>query len=293
MPSDSPGAPGSVRRAARLACLWVLAAMLAGCGMFGSRKPAPVVTPAQQSQQPPRFTEDGEPLSPYGNPDFYIVDGKVYHVLKSAEGFEERGIASWYGPDFHGKRTSSGEPYDMYQMTAAHKLLPLPTVVEVTNLANGRKAVLRVNDRGPFKDNRILDLSYAAALKLDIVGPGTAFVTVKALSRQRIGPQTVPPGELAAAVPPATLAVVPPRPAPPVQRMYLQIGAFSDRGNAERLQGRVAPQLNDNVRVFEDTAMGKRLFKVQVGPIDDVDHADRIASALDRIGLVDHHFVSN
>lgn len=289
MPGDRSRATGAACRAGRLACLCVLAALLAGCGMFGSRKPAPVVSPAAKTPAAPQFTEDGEPLSPYGNPDFYIVDGKVYHVLKSAEGFEERGIASWYGPDFHGKRTSSGEPYDMYQMTAAHKLLPLPTIVEVTNISNGRKAVLRVNDRGPFKDNRILDLSYAAALKLGIVGPGTAFVTVKALSRQRIGPQTVQPGELAATPPPAA----PPRPAPPVQRMYLQIGAFSDRGNAERLQGRVAPQLNDSVRVFEDTATGKRLFKVQVGPIEDVDHADRIASALDRIGLVEHHFVSN
>ena len=267
--------------------------MLGGCGMFAKHKAAPVIGRTGGTAGIPQFNEQGEPLSPYGNPDFYIVDGKVYHVMKSAEGFEERGIASWYGPDFHGKRTSSGEPYDMYQMTAAHKILPLPTFVEVTNLANGRKAVLRVNDRGPFKDNRIIDLSYAAAMKLDIVGPGTAFVTIKALPRQRIGPQTVQPGEIPVDAALPAVAAAPPKPVPSAPRMYLQIGAFVDRGNAERLQGRVAPQLHDAVRVFEDTVTGKHLFKVQVGPIEDVDHADRLASALDRIGLVEHHFVSN
>jgi rare lipoprotein A len=123
-----------------------------------------------------------EPLSPYGNPPEYQRDGVTYHVLKSAKGYDAEGIASWYGPEFQGKRTSSGEPYDMYAMTAAHKTLPLPTYVEVTNLENGRKVVVRVNDRGPFKKNRLIDLSYVAALKLGIVGSGTARVRVRALT---------------------------------------------------------------------------------------------------------------
>lgn len=115
----------------------------------------------------------------------YEVDGVTYHVMDSAANYVEEGIASWYGPDFQGKRTSSGETYDMYAMTAAHKTLPLPTYVEVTNLQNGEVVVVRVNDRGPFHPDRIIDLSYMAALKLGIVGSGTARVRVRALKPER------------------------------------------------------------------------------------------------------------
>src|SRR5690606_27721217 len=106
-----------------------------------------------------------EPRSARGNPASYEVFGKRYHVLASAAGYKERGVASWYGPDFHARSTSSGEPYDMYAMTAAHKTLPIPAYARVTNLANGRSVVVRINDRGPFIDNRIIDLSYTAAHK--------------------------------------------------------------------------------------------------------------------------------
>ena len=116
-----------------------------------------------------------------GNPESYEVDGREYRVLETSEGFRETGIASWYGRDFHGRRTSSGEPYDMYQMTAAHKALPLPTYVRVTNLENGRSVVLRVNDRGPFIEGRVIDVSYVAAQRLGMVGSGTARVEVVAL----------------------------------------------------------------------------------------------------------------
>ena len=111
-----------------------------------------------------------EARSRYGNPASYVVFGKTYHVMDDARarGFEQRGLASWYGTKFHGRRTSSGEPYDMYAMTAAHKELPLPTYVEVENLVNGRTVIVRVNDRGPFHEGRIIDLSYAAALKLGV-----------------------------------------------------------------------------------------------------------------------------
>lgn len=130
-----------------------------------------------------------EAPSRYGNPPSYVVFGKRYYTMKSAAGYRERGIASWYGTKFHGRRTSSGERYDMYRMTAAHKSLPLPTYVEVRNLGNGRTVVLRVNDRGPFHDGRVIDLSYAAALKLDIVRTGTGLVEVRALSPgERRGP---------------------------------------------------------------------------------------------------------
>jgi rare lipoprotein A len=122
-----------------------------------------------------------EPRSRYGNPPFYDVFGKRYYVLSSSVGYWERGVASWYGPGFHKVRTSTGEPYDMYGMTAAHKTLPLPAYVRVTNLQNGRSIVVRVNDRGPFVGNRIIDLSYTAAAKLDMLRNGTALVEVRAL----------------------------------------------------------------------------------------------------------------
>lgn len=122
-----------------------------------------------------------EPLSRYGNPEEYEVFGESYRVMDSSEGYVAEGLASWYGEEFQGRRTSSGEPFDMYLMTAAHRTLPIPTYVEVTNLENGRVAVVRVNDRGPFHSERIIDLSYVAARKLGIVGPGTAMVRVRAL----------------------------------------------------------------------------------------------------------------
>ena len=122
-----------------------------------------------------------EPHSANGNPDSYVEDGQRYWVIPNAKGYAERGLASWYGPNFHGNRTSSGEPYDMYKMTAAHKTLPLPTYLRVTNLENNRSIVVRVNDRGPFKKGRIIDLSYVAAAKLGIVGNGTATVEIHAL----------------------------------------------------------------------------------------------------------------
>lgn len=122
-----------------------------------------------------------EPRSANGNPDSYVEGGHRYWVIPNAKGYAERGLASWYGPNFHEKRTSSGEPYDMYKMTAAHKTLPLPTYLRVTNLENNRSVVVRVNDRGPFKKGRIIDLSYVAAAKLGIVGDGTATVEIHAL----------------------------------------------------------------------------------------------------------------
>ncbi|MGQ0592025.1 MAG: septal ring lytic transglycosylase RlpA family protein, partial [Gammaproteobacteria bacterium] len=157
------------------------------CLVFGGCGQAPVRDARDIATRPAsRVTPDAipraEPLSRYGNPESYEVFGQTYYPLKSSQGFVERGVASWYGPGFHRKRTSSGEPYDMYEMSAAHRVLPLPTYVEVTHLGSGRKAVVKVNDRGPFKDDRVLDLSYAAAHRLGIHGPGTAWVEVRALS---------------------------------------------------------------------------------------------------------------
>src|SRR5262249_50632770 len=123
-----------------------------------------------------------EPRSKRGNPPFYTVLGKRYTVLDNAEGFVERGVASWYGPTFHGVSTSIGEQYDMYAMSAAHKTLPLPAYARVTNLRNGKSCVVRINDRGPFVANRIIDLSYTAAAKLDMLKEGTTLVEVKVVT---------------------------------------------------------------------------------------------------------------
>jgi rare lipoprotein A len=161
--------------------------------------PPPATAPPAAADTAPR----AEPRSRHGNPPFYDVFGKRYYVLSSSASYLERGVASWYGPGFHKERTSTGEPYDMYGMTAAHKTLPLPAYVRVTNLQNGRSVVVRVNDRGPFVDNRIIDLSYTAASRLDMLRNGTAMVEVRALEF----PATTPaPGATLLAAGPATPA---------------------------------------------------------------------------------------
>jgi rare lipoprotein A len=123
-----------------------------------------------------------EPRSRYGNHSPYVVLGNTYHVMNTSEGYHEKGIASWYGSKFHGRRTSSGEPYDMYEATAAHKYLPLPTYAEVTNLDNGKKVIVKINDRGPFHEQRLIDMSYGAAVRLGMTATGTARVDVRAIS---------------------------------------------------------------------------------------------------------------
>ena len=157
--------------------------------------------PAPASQEVPDAVPRVEPRSRSGNPPFYDVFGKRYYVLSTNIGYVERGVASWYGPGFHKVRTSTGDTYDMYAMSAAHKTLPLPAYARVTNLQNGRSVVVRINDRGPFVGNRIIDLSYSAAVKLDMVRNGTAFVEVRS-----IDPSAMPaiPPTLTAGATPAT-----------------------------------------------------------------------------------------
>lgn len=180
----------NLRRKTNLSCFLAMA-LLAGC----AGKPAKPIPPSgpepdrypdaasvpSQAHDMPDAVPVAEPRSRYGNPKAYEVMGERYFVLDSAAGYRERGRASWYGTKFHGKRTSSGEPYDMYQMTAAHKTLPLPTYVRVTRKSNGKSVVVRVNDRGPFHTGRIIDLSYAAAARLDLLKEGSAEVEVEAL----------------------------------------------------------------------------------------------------------------
>jgi len=171
-----------VERAQRLTLAVSVAAIgLGGCTMIGSTELDRPRPPSEASGPEPRPRE--EPPSRAGNMVEYEQSGRTYRVLDSSYGYDERGIASWYGEQFHGRPTSSGEPFDMNQLSAAHRTLPLPSWVRVTNLANGRSVLLRVNDRGPFADpdRRILDVSYAAAVRLGMVGTGTASVRVQAV----------------------------------------------------------------------------------------------------------------
>jgi rare lipoprotein A len=215
-------------RALALPLCVTIAAGLTACfsapprGERPSAAPVPVQPPPAERPPSPESVPDMvpriEPRSRNGNPPFYDVMGKRYFVLSSGVGYVERGVASWYGPGFHKVRTSTGEPYDMYAMTAAHKTLPLPAYVRVTNLQNGRSIVVRVNDRGPFVGNRIIDLSYTAALKLDMLRNGTAMVEVRTLEPVAEGaPLTAglaAPSATALAAPSAAPPLTPPHAAP-------------------------------------------------------------------------------
>jgi len=178
------GGTRAPRRRAVLGGLGVLA--LSGCTLVGTTAaaaPSRTALPPAPSRPVPDVVPRAEPPSRSGNMLEYEQSGRWYRVLETSSGYDERGIASWYGEQFHGRPTSSGEPYDMYALTGAHRTLPIPSYVRVTNLANGLSVVLRLNDRGPFSDpdRRLIDLSYAAALRLDIVRTGTANVRVQAV----------------------------------------------------------------------------------------------------------------
>ena len=181
-----------------------------------------------------------EPRARYGNNSPYEVFGKKYYVLDSGRGYVQRGIASWYGSKFHGRRTSSGEPYDMHLATAAHKTLPLPSYAEVTNLDNGRKVIVKINDRGPFKDGRLIDLSYGAALRLGMIGTGTAPVEVRVIES---------PAETVVAQ-------------NPTDETWLQAGAFGRREGAEQLVKRLTSARLTPVSIHDED----RFYRVWLGP---------------------------
>ncbi len=220
-----------------------------------------------------------------GNPTSYVVFGKRYHVMTSSLGYKERGLASWYGSKFHGKRTSSGEPYDMHGMTAAHKTLPLPTYVKVTNLKNGREVILKVNDRGPFHDNRIIDLSHTAAVKLGIKGTGTGLVEVEAINPAQLETVTTSSKQL------------PEKEKPAVSNntdvsLYLQLGAFLSAQNAHQLKDQINSALSSTqTNVFPTLKNGQQFYRVRLGPISSAKQADSLAITLTEKGFVKHRIV--
>lgn len=192
------------------------------------------------------------PLSRYGNPATYHVDGQKYEVLTSAAGYHQRGIASWYGTKFHRKRTSSGEPYDMYALTAAHRTLPLPTYIRVKNLKNGREAIVKVNDRGPFHSGRIIDLSYGAAAKLGIFPQGTAPVEIEALTFKNQS-----------------------------AHYYIQAGSFGSNRLAAELKAKLSKSAMSPV--FIKTEKGR--FLVRIGPLANRQKAEQVKSKLVSLGV--------
>lgn len=193
-----------------------------------------------------------EPFSRYGNPNSYAVNGQTYNVLKSSGGYKIRGTASWYGTKFHSQRTSSGDKYDMYAMTAAHKTLPLPTYVRVRNLNNGKEAVVKVNDRGPFHSDRIIDLSFAAAAKLGVYPKGTAPVEIEALS---LGKH--------------------------IAHYYVQAGAYNSENLARALQTRLKKLTPSPVNVEKYA----NHYVVKVGPFANKKMSDNLRTRLASNGL--------
>jgi rare lipoprotein A len=272
----------------------LLIVLLTACA---ANAPRPSSSASVARSEPPPSGE--EPRSSRGNPPFYDVLGKRYHVLPTSAGYRERGVASWYGPDFHGLATSSGETYDMHAMTAAHTTLPIPTWVQVTNLTNGKHVIVKVNDRGPFVDNRIIDLSYAAAIALDMVRNGTARVEVRAVAPP-LEALRVAPAPATAALPPPTTAVTvmgAPRPAPPppaaqpAPRMFVQVGAFAERGNAVRLVDRLRASGFVNPFVITDGDSRRELHRVRLGPIRDAEEFDLLSARLRTVGVADAQLV--
>ncbi len=297
----------------KLAFTVLISSFLVGCGGGGLHLPKRQSDVSIDVSKIPNAVPRNERRSRYGNPRDYEVFGKRYYLLASSKGFVETGIASWYGPNFHGKKTSSQEVYDMYKMTAAHKTLPIPCYVEVTNLQNGRSVIVRVNDRGPFHEGRIIDLSYVAAKKLGIVQSGTGRVEIRVIDpanpqahRVRYKPKPVQKPIRKIISDPQRSRPVQVRPSSPnyskqqtipakrsqaimPKRMYVQLGAFSDLINAQNFKRRIEQVVNRPVSIASQQVQNKILYKVRIGPMNNTEAADRVSADLNAAGHYDHH----
>lgn len=283
--------------ACTLALLW-----LAGCattpgsggggGAYYRDGGSPLRHAVDLSSVPPAVPHP-EPLSATGNPNSYTVFGKTYYPLHSAHGFSQTGVASWYGLDFNGQRTSSGESYDMYRMTAAHKTLPIPCYVQVTNLDNGKQIIVRVNDRGPFHSGRIIDLSYVAALKLGIVRYGSAPVRIRTITAASPDTKSRPRQAQASRVAQTrtTTARIMPAVAKPAaatsapQAGYLQVGAFRQASNARALRRKLQAMGIDRVRLRAPASAVDTLYRVRIGPFASASQRRTVQQRLAARGL--------
>ena len=298
---------GNVPRAALALTLTVF--FLTGCSLARHSRAAQPDTPRASipsgsavPQPPPDVfsipdaVPRAEPRGTRGNPPFYEVFGKRYYVLASSEGFVERGTASWYGPGFHSASTSLGERYDMYAMTAAHKTLPIPAYAEVTNLRNGRKVVVRINDRGPFVGDRIIDLSYTAAAKLDMLLAGTAPVEVRVITARGAAGSALPPASVPApvapAAPPVTVVNAPAVKMPGAPAMFIQAGVFSDHENARRrVETLLAAGLD--LASLDEISSPRTLHRVRVGPFASVEEFDLNMKRLRELGINDARLLTD
>jgi rare lipoprotein A len=266
------------------AILLLAAAVLLGACSSADRQdeppPATVVKP--DSKSPPDTASAGElPRSKYGNPPFYEVYGVRYTILPGSADYRQQGVASWYGKKFHGRRTSSGEPYDMYKMTAAHTTLPIPTNARVTNLANGKSVIVRINDRGPFSKNRLIDLSYAAAVELDMISNGTARVEVVTLTGSPVSAAPPVQPSAAASAPVAQEKVA----------MYLQVGAFGGLENAQKLADRLTASGIQNARLHVTPGESPLVYRVRIGPMYSIDDYDRMVQRVSMMQIKDTQLV--
>ncbi len=267
------------RMRSTLPALLMAFAVAAGCTPSRDGPPAGDIDGAPV--RPPDVTQIPDPVprveprSARGNPPFYEVMGRRYYVMKESAGYRERGIASWYGTKFHGRTTSSGEPYDMYAMTAAHKTLPLPSYVRVTHRGNGRSIIVRVNDRGPFVGDRIIDLSYAAAVRLGMHNEGTALVDVELIEPATTGP--------------VVASVAPELPPARAETVWLQVGAFSDEANAARLKEQLTRKGIDDVVLSAEQRARHAVYRVRIGPLSAVEDVERMLERVRELGIRDAH----
>lgn len=290
---DASSCPTFLRRIAAVALMLGLAA----CGTAPKAPPtdeaaAPAPT-AKRSAGGGYYLDDGpgdgapldlddipdaqprvEPLHRFANRP-YVALGQEYVPATERKPYRKRGIASWYGRRFHGKNTSSGEPYDMYAMTGAHPTLPIPSYARVTNLTNGRSVVVRINDRGPFLHGRLIDLSYAAARKLGYLDKGSALVEVEA-----VDPELQTPESRLEDVAPAPATVGANAPATASAPHYVQLGAFTARANAEGLRARIAREVSDSLDRAIEVIAQEGLFRVRLGPYGTQAEAAGVAERL-------------
>ncbi|CAB3676021.1 Endolytic peptidoglycan transglycosylase RlpA [Achromobacter deleyi] len=300
----------------------LLAIAVAGCSSTGGRKKGggyykddgPDANPPSNLDQVPDAVPRIEPYASGANRP-YVVFGQRYVPDTTGQPYKRQGIASWYGKKFHGNSTSIGEAYDMYAMTAAHTTLPIPSYARVTSLVNGKTIIVRVNDRGPFHSDRIMDLSYVAAYKLGIIGPGSGQVVVESIPQDEIrrlassGAPAATPASAIGSTPVATpVAAAPisldpqplaqqPAPAPgsaPVRQpaaggigsVYLQVGAFSQPANAQSLVSRINTQLGTEGAPPASVEQSNNLYRVKIGPYPDRQSAmNAVQLVSDRIGI--------
>lgn len=266
---------------------------LAACGGNKVKGDGPPSGSSRAPDVPGDAVPRPEARSRYGNGPVYEVFDKRYTVMQSGVGYQERGVASWYGKKFHGNLTSNRETYDMYGMTAAHKTLPLPTYVRVRNLRNNKTIVVRVNDRGPFVHNRIIDLSYSAAMKLDMIKDGTSLVEVTAITfDQPQGDEGDRPTRVSTPPSPPPARTGATAPAAVSNQVYVQVGAFGDLANAQRRLDVLSQAGIGGAFIHKEQSADRVLYRVRIGPVTDVVQFDVLVEELENIGITDPYLIT-